>query len=438
MLVSSNITKGINGTIAIPGDKSISHRSIMIPSISNGTSEISNLLMSEDVMHTLNAFKAMGVQIDITQDRIIILGKGLNSLKEPKKKIYLGNSGTGARLLSGLLASQNFNSTLSGDKSLSVRPMKRIIEPLNLMGASIKSESGTLPINIFGKELKNINYKITVPSAQVKSGIIFAALNTKGKSIIKEVNITRDHTETMLRSFGANISVEKNSNINKITIEGKIELKSKNISVPSDLSSASFFIVAAIINKNSNIFLKNININSSRDGILRALKIMGAKIKITNKRLVNEELVADINVETSELSGCELDEDMSKLMIDEYPILSVAASFANSPSIFRGLKELRVKESDRLQLIKKNLDTCGVNCKIVNDDLFIYPGKKFNVIQKKIQTNFDHRIAMSFAIMGSAINTDLHIEDSESIKTSFPKFIEIYNKFGGNLKDKIV
>ena len=437
MLISANIKNGINGIVKIPGDKSISHRSIIIPSISNGVSEISNLLMSDDVMHTLNALKAMGVNIDILEDRIVITGKGLHSLKEPKKQIYLGNSGTSARLLTGLLSSQDFNSTLTGDESLSRRPMKRIIEPLQLMGAIIKSQSGNLPINIFSSKLKNINYEIKVPSAQVKSGIILAALNTSGKTIINETNITRDHTEIMLKSFGSNIQVEKKFNINKITVEGNIELKSKNLSIPSDLSSASFFIIAALINKNSNIYLKNININPSRDGILKALKKMGAKILLSKNRLVNEELVADLNIITSELNGCELDEDMSKLMIDEYPILAIAASFANSPSIFRGLKELRVKESDRLNLIQSNLNKCGVNCKINNDDLYIYPEKQFKVIDNIIKTNFDHRIAMSFAVMGSAIHTDLKIEDSDSIKTSFPNFIDIFNKSGGNLKNQI-
>ena len=434
MLISSNIKKGINGVIKIPGDKSISHRSIIIPSISNGISEISNLLMSDDVIHTLNALKAMGVNIDILKDRIVIIGKGLHSLKKPKRPIYLGNSGTSARLLAGLLSSQNFSSTLTGDESLSRRPMKRIIDPLKLMGAIIESQSGNLPMKIFTSNLKNINYEIKVPSAQVKCGIILAALNTPGKTIINERNITRDHTEIMLKSFGGNIQVEKVSNINKITVEGNIELKSKNLSIPSDLSSASFFIIAALINKNSNIFLKNININPSRDGILKALKKMGAKIIISKERLVNEEVVADLNIMTSELNGCELDEDMSKLMIDEYPILSIAASFANSPSIFRGLKELRVKESDRLNLIKTNLNKCGVNCKINDDDLFIYPEKQFKVNDNRIETNFDHRIAMSFAVMGSAIQTDLKIEDSDSIKTSFPNFIDIFNKSGGNLK----
>ena len=437
MLISSKISKGINGIIKIPGDKSISHRSIIIPSISNGVSEIFNLLMSDDVMHTLIAFKDMGVKIDILSDRIVIFGKGLQSLKKPKNSIYLGNSGTSARLLTGLLASQNFDSNLTGDNSLSSRPMKRIIKPLEEMGATIESTSGTLPVKILGQKLQNINYEIKIPSAQIKSGILLAALNTNGKTIINEKNITRDHTEIMLKSFGANIQVERGFNNTKITLVGKKELKSKNLSVPSDLSSASFFIVAALINKDSNIILENININSTRNGILKALDKMGANIKVINKRLLNEEVVGDISVKTSKLNGCELNEDMSKLMIDEYPILSVAASFANSPSIFRGLKELRVKESDRLELIKKNLNQCGISCEITNDDLFIYPKEKLDVNNNKIKTNFDHRIAMSFAIMGSALGADLKIEDSDSIKTSFPNFIEIFNKSGGNLKNKI-
>ena len=433
MLKSYKIVNSLNGEVLIPGDKSISHRSIIIPSISNGITEVSNLLMSEDVENTINAFKEMGVDIKKNRNNITIDGKGLNSLKKPVNVIYLGNSGTSARLLTGLLSSQNFSSCLTGDKSLSSRPMKRIIDPLMKMGADIKSDNGMLPIYINGKKLNNIKHEITIPSAQIKSGLIFASLNTEGQTTIKENNITRDHTEIMLKSFGADIDIKKNEHSKIITINGNQEMKSKNISVPSDLSSASFFIVAALINDNSNIKIKNININPTRDGIIKALKIMGAKIQITNKKILNEEVVADLEILSSNLSGCELNEDMSKLMIDEFPILSIAASFASSPSIFRGLSELKVKESDRLELIRYNLVNCGVNCKVEGDDLFIFPEKNYIVKNKNIRTDYDHRIAMAFSVMGSKLNNNLIIEDSNSIDTSFPNFIEKYNKVGGNL-----
>ena len=434
-MISDKINCGINGEIIIPGDKSISHRAIIIPSISNGISEISNLLKSEDVIHTLSAFKAMGVKIIEQNKKTIIVGKGLDSLKKPNKEIYLGNSGTSARLLTGLLSSQKFNTVLNGDKSLSSRPMDRIIDPLIKMNAQIESINKKLPLKIIGNELTNCNHIISIPSAQIKSGLILASLNTNGKTKIIENNITRDHTEIMLESFNADLEIYKDEKSKTIIVNGKKELNSKNIQVPSDLSSSAFFIVAALINSNSKIILKNINLNPTRDGVLRALKKMGAKITYQNKRLINYENVSDIIVESSILQGCELNQEMSKLMIDEYPILAVAASFAKSPSLFRGLNELRFKESDRLKLIELNLNRCGVYCEIRNDDLYIDPSKKMECINRKIKTEFDHRIAMAFTIMGSKIGR-LKIEDSISIKTSFPNFAETFNGCGGNIIEK--
>jgi 3-phosphoshikimate 1-carboxyvinyltransferase len=429
---SNKINDGIVGNIIIPSDKSISHRSIIIPSISVGISEVKNLLMSDDVIHTLNAFKAMGVKIEKKDKKIIIYGKGLNSLTKPNKNIYLGNSGTSARLLTGLLASQKFETILEGDNSLSSRPMARIMNPLKLMGAEFENVSETLPLKIIGKKLTKSTIEIEIPSAQIKSGLILAALNTEGVSHIIEKNITRDHTENMLKSFGADIKIDKNNNQTSIYIKGKKELKSNNIDVPSDLSSSAFFIIAALINKGSKINLNNININPSRNGILKALKKMGAKINIGNQRTISGEIVADLKVEYSELIGCELDSDMAKFMIDEYPILSIAAAFAKGKSIFRGLKELRFKESNRLELIRLNLVNCGCDCEIINDDLIIKPSEEYIPKNNKIRTDFDHRIAMSFAVMGSKVN-NLVIEDAESINTSFPNFVETFNNAGGNI-----
>ena len=431
-MITNKISSGINGTIKIPGDKSISHRSIIIPSISKGISEIENILMSDDVMHTLDAFKSLGVKIIKKNNKIIIHGMGLNSLSKAKKNIYLGNSGTSARLLTGLLASQPFITTLEGDKSLTSRPMKRIIDPLKIMGAKFDNKSGTLPLTIIGNKLKSSKIEIEIPSAQIKSGLMLAAINTKGVSKIVERNITRDHTENMLGSFGADMNIKKNGSETSIIINGKQELTSKNIDVPSDLSSSAFFIVAALINEGSKISMSNININPTRDGILKALKKMGANINIKNFRTLSGEIVADIDVEYSKLSGCELDAEMAKLMIDEYPILSVAAAFANGPSLFKGLKELKVKESDRLELIKLNLNNCGCECEVINDDLLIKPSKNYKLLDNNIRTDFDHRIAMAFTVMGSKIG-GLFIEDAESINTSFPNFINIFNNAGGNI-----
>jgi len=430
-MISNKISSGINGNVKIPGDKSISHRSIIIPSISRGISEVNNILMSDDVLHTLEALKALGVKIVKENNKLLIYGNGLNSLTKAKNNIYLGNSGTSARLLTGLLASQPFNTTIEGDKSLSLRPMNRIMDPLKLMGGKFDNTSGRLPLKIIGKKLKNSNINIEIPSAQIKSGLMLAAINTDGVSNIIEKNITRDHTENMLKSFGAEISIEKKGQETSIKINGKRELKSNNIDVPSDLSSSAFFIVAALINKGSKIFMNNININPTRDGILRALKKMGGKIKIKNHRTFSGEAVADLEVEYSELKGCELDSEIAKLMIDEYPILSIAAAFANGPSLFKGLGELKVKESDRLELIRLNLLRCGCECEVKDDDLLIKPSKLYIPTNLKIRTDFDHRIAMSFAIMGSKIG-NLLIEDTESINTSFPNFINIFNKTGGS------
>ncbi len=431
-MISHQISNGINGEVNIPGDKSISHRSIIIPSISNGICEINNILKSEDVLHTLNAFKSMGVRIDEYKNKVIVHGKGLNSLQEPKKEIYLGNSGTSARLLTGLLSSQKFRSVITGDQSLSKRPMKRISDPLSTMNAKIFTTDGSLPIVIEGTNLIPKDINLEIPSAQIKSGLLLAGLNINGETNITEYKVTRDHTETMLESFGANIEVKKIHNKKLIKIVGKKELTSKNICVPNDLSSSSFFIVSCLINKNSNLTLKNINNNPTRNGIILALKKMGAKISLFNERLDNNENVCDINVTSSELNGCELGPEFADLMIDEYPIVAIAASFANSPSIFRGLKELRVKESDRLKLILLNLKNLGVECKVENDDLYIFPSKHFNIKKNKIRTDFDHRIAMAFAIMGTRIGP-LEILDFESIKTSFPTFIDEINKLGGNI-----
>tara|TARA_Y100000590_G_C15732135_1_gene1017407 strand:- start:104 stop:1411 length:1308 start_codon:yes stop_codon:yes gene_type:complete len=435
VLTSSKISNGINGSAKVPGDKSISHRSIIIPSIAKGITEINNILQSDDVIKTINAFKLMGVKILEKKNNLTIFGNGLYSLSKPKTRINLGNSGTTTRLLIGLLSAQNFSSSLYGDKSLSNRPMGRIINPLVEMGAKIESRKNTLPIKIIGNNLKGIDYELDIASAQVKSGIALAALYSNNKTEIVEKNTTRDHTENMLKLFGANIQIKKINQNKHIIINGNKELKSKNISVPNDLSSAAFFIVAALINENSEIELKNINLNPTRCGFITAIKKMGAKILIKNKKENNGEIVGDINVKSSKLNGCELDKEMAKLMIDEFPILSIAASFASTPSRFKGLEELKVKESDRLELIRYNLENCGIFCKVENNDLFIDPTKKLDTKSNIIKTNSDHRIAMAFAIMGTKLGIKLKIQESEFIKTSFPNFQKEINSLGGRVSE---
>ena len=431
-MISHLITEGINGNPNIPGDKSISHRAIIIPSISNGICEINNILKSQDVLHTLNAFKALGVRIEENNNKIIIYGKGLNSLKEANGEIYLGNSGTSARLLTGLLSSQNFKSVLAGDTSLSNRPMKRISDPLIKMSAKISTTNGSLPLTIYGSNLIASNINLEIPSAQIKSGLLLASLNTSGETTITENKTTRDHTEIMLKSFGSNIKIKKIDNKKIIKIIGKKELISKNIDVPNDLSSSAFFIVCALINNNSHIMLRNVNNNPTRNGLILALLKMGANIQILNKRLNNNEQICDIAVQSSDLNGCDLGPEFADLMIDEYPILAIAASFANTPSVFRGLNELRVKESDRLKLILINLKNCGVECKEEDNNLFIYPSKSYSVNNNTIRTDFDHRIAMAFVVMGTKLGP-LNIEDAESINTSFPSFKDELNKIGGRV-----
>jgi len=313
--------------------------------------------------------------------------------------------------------------------------MGRIINPLKKMGACIESNNDKLPIIVRGKKLKGIKYELDIPSAQVKSGISLAALFIDDQTEIIEKNITRNHTEIMLKLFEANIEIKKINQNNHIFIRGNKELKPKNISIPSDLSSAAFLIVAALINENSKIEMKNINLNSTRSGFLTTIIRMGGQVIIKNKKEVNGEIVGDIHVKHSKLKGCELDKDMAKLMIDEFPILSIAASFANSPSIFRGLEELKIKESNRLELIRHNLENCGVYCEINNNNLLIDPTKKFDCKSNIIKTNTDHRIAMAFAIMGTKLGVNLKIQDSEYINTSFPGFNKEINSVGGSLSE---
>ena len=428
------VNKPLKGAVRIPGDKSISHRSIIISSISNGVIKIYNILESDDVKKTIQVFKSCGVNIKKDGNKMIVYGKGLHSLKNSKKKLYLGNSGTSARLIMGILSFQNFSYTLLGDKSLSSRPMGRIINPLKKMGAKIKSKNNRLPVKIFGKQsLIPIKYTLPIPSAQVKSGILLAGLSVSGRTVIKEKIPSRDHTEIMLKKFGAKINIIKKNKTKLISLRGGFELIPKNITVPGDFSSAAFLIVAALIIKDSFLKLKNININPMRTGLLKALRLMGGKIRVKNMRIISGEKIADIEVKYSKLNGCKLHSKNAPLMIDEYPILAIAASQADSKSKFYGLKELTVKESNRLLEISNNLKKFGIINDIKNNNLTITPTKNTKASIVKINSKGDHRMAMAFAVMGMVSSMGAEISEAEYINTSFPNFKKIFNSLGAKI-----
>lgn len=438
----SSRSKAITGSANIPGDKSISHRALMFGGMAIGETKITGLLEGEDVHCTANAMRQMGATIERCENGTWICnGVGIGGLKEPSNTLEMGNSGTSTRLLMGLVGGHNIQTTFSGDASLNRRPMNRVIKPLENMGITINSrENGRLPLTIKGpKTLQPIKYQLPIASAQVKSAILLAGLSAIGKTIVIEETPTRDHTENMLKYFGVNIEVENlDGNRQKISIEGQKDLIGTNIRVPSDPSSAAFPIVAALINKNSDITLKNILMNDRRIGLYKTLKEMGANIIYNNERTDSGEPICDITVKTSNtLQGIKVPENRVPSMIDEFPILSIAASFAKGSTYMSGLKELKVKESDRLLMMYNGLKSCGVDLEMGEDTLTIHgtgnppEGPDKNI---QIETALDHRIAMSFLILGTATNKPVIIDDATPIKTSFPNFIELMNSLGANLQ----
>jgi 3-phosphoshikimate 1-carboxyvinyltransferase len=440
-LISSKITSFISGEIEVPGDKSISHRTLIFASLANGSSKISNLLEGEDVLRTAEAMRRMGVEINRDSDRAWkINGSGVAGLMEPNDVLDMGNSGTAARLLMGLVTPFNFNSFFTGDSSLRKRPMQRVFEPLTSIGAKIISrKNNVLPAVIIGAdEPLPINYTMKVASAQVKSSILLAALNTPGTTTIIEPEKCRDHTEIMMRYLGLEIKVEEmeiNGKIgNKISYNGCQEFDAKDFIVPGDISSAAFIIVAALIIPNSKVRINNVGINPLRDGIIKTLKEMGGNIIIENQRLAAGEKVADLIVEYSQLKGIDIPALRAPEMIDEYPILAIAAANADGITKMNGLAELKVKESNRLNAIAEGLKNCGVEIKIGDDSLEVAGGLKQPKELVKIKTYMDHRIAMSFLIMGLKLENGVEIDDYSMINTSFPTFIQIFNKFGITFK----
>ena len=421
----------LSGSIQVPGDKSISHRSIMLGSIANGVTKVSGFLEGEDSLATLKAFQQMGVQIERKGSNITIHGVGKHGLKSTSKALNLGNSGTSIRLMSGLLSAQKFNSQLCGDESLSKRPMARVIEPLTMMGAKIDSQESKPPLSIIGNQkLSAINYTLPIASAQIKSSLLMAGLYADGETCIIENSKTRDHTEKMLRGFGYPVNTVNG----QISLKGGGELHACDIEVPSDISSAAFFIVAASIAKEADITLNAVNINPTRTGILDILNLMGANISLTNERLVAGELVADIRVCSAKLQGIDIPLDLVPLAIDEFPVIFIAASCASGETLLRGAKELRVKESDRIQVMADGLTTLGIENDVLEDGIRIQ-GSEFRKQNSVIKSHHDHRISMSFAIASSRSEYDIEIEGVDNVQTSFPNFVELSNKIGMNIEE---
>ncbi len=428
----------LKGDIEIAPDKSISHRSLIFAALGYGESKITGLLEGHDVLRTARALELMGIEIERGFDEEInkpvwtVQGRGVFGLTQAKDVLDMGNSGTAARLLAGLVSSRNMVSTFTGDESLRGRPMKRIFDPINEFGATITArDENYMPFTITGaKDPLPIDFEMKIASAQVKSAILLAALNTPGTTTIIESKKCRDHTEIMMKYLGLDIKVEQfGENGTKISYTGMQEFDAKDFEVPGDISSAAFIIVAALISKDSQIIIKNVGLNPLRDGIIVTLQEMGGNIELVNKREACGEIVADIRVSSSELKGVKVPASRAPSMIDEYPILSVAASFADGVTFMEGLEELKVKESNRLLMIAQNLEKCGVSLTMHDDALEVQGGVTQPQELIKIATSHDHRIAMSFYIMGLMLENGLEIDDSSMIATSFPNFLEIFSKF---------
>lgn len=416
-----NKVSKLNGTITVPADKSITHRAIMLSSFATGKSYINNYLKSDDCLMTMNAFKQMGVNIEQTENSLTITGVGINGLKNTVKEIYAGNSGTTTRLLSGVLAGQTFSSTITGDASLSKRPMKRVIEPLSLMGANITAkENNFLPMTISPKEtLKSISYASPVASAQVKSCILFAGLYADGTTTVTEPIKSRDHSERMFKTFGADISVDGLS----VSVKKCNRLYAQEVTVPCDISSAAFFIVAGLIVPNSNIKILNVNINKTRDGILTVLKSMGADIVLDNVRTVSGEDVADIEIKTSRLNSTSFGKEIVPSLIDEIPIIVLAATQAEGQTIISGAKELKVKESDRIHSVASQLNKMGADIKETDDGFIINGPTKLK--GATVDSFDDHRIAMMLSIAGLTAEGETEVLNSDCVKISFANFYEV-------------
>ena len=408
----------LKGEITVPGDKSISHRGIMLGALANGTTSITNFLKGADCLSTISCFQKMGIEIEETEREILVHGKGLHGLSAPTEILDAGNSGTTTRLISGILAGQNFSCDLTGDASIQKRPMKRIMTPLSMMGADITSvhNNGCAPLHIKGAPLKGISYQSPVASAQVKSCVLFAGLYADGKTSVTEPFLSRNHSELMLSSFGASVQTCGTT----ATIEPEPVLTAQKVEVPGDISSAAFFIAAGLLIPGSELLIKNVGINPTRDGILRVCKRMGANLELLNTRTQCGEPVADVLVKHSELNGTVIEGDLIPTLIDELPVIAVMAACANGETIIRNAEELKVKESNRLEIIVHHLSEMGCDITGTEDGMIIRGGKPLH--GTVLDSYLDHRIAMSFAVAGLVADGETEITNADCVNISYPGF----------------
>jgi len=430
-MISYFISPGgkLSGKFSVPGDKSISHRALMLAAIADGQSRIAGFLDGEDTLATMAAFKAMGVEIQHTsENEVLVNGVGKSGLSPPGKVLNLSNSGTSVRLLSGLLAGLGIECELTGDQSLMSRPMRRIIDPLQKMHALITcSEDGTLPIHIKGGAcLTAIDFEMPVASAQLKSSLLLAGLSAKGRTRIHETVATRDHTERMLKQFAYQVECAGNT----ISLEGGGTLRGTSIEVPADISSAAFFMVGACIAEDSDIIIENVGINPNRDAIIHILREMGADITLLNEKLVSGEPIADIQVRTSELHGIDIPESRVPVAIDELPVIMVAAAYAKGVTRLTGAGELRIKESDRITAMSEGLQTLGIEVEEKEAGMTVTGG---TIAGGEVNSFTDHRIAMAFSIAGLNAKAPITIKDCINVETSFPGFVDIAKNVGLDL-----
>lgn len=419
--------RSLKGKIQMPGDKSISHRAVMLGSLAEGTTEITNFLQGADCLSTIECFQKMGVRIENTPEKITIYGKGLHGLKKPKGTLYTGNSGTTTRIISGILAGQEFVTTLNGDATIQKRPMNRIIEPLSMMGASITSINGNgcAPLFIIGQPLTGIHYQSPVASAQVKSSVLLAGLYAEGETSVTEPVLSRNHTEIMLNYFGAKVKSEGTT----ASVSENPVLEGQRVCVPGDISSAAYFIAAGLLVPNSEILIKNVGINETRAGILKVVKDMGGNVEILNVRR-NGEPTADLFVHSSSLHGTTIEGDIIPTLIDELPVIAIMGAFAEGKTVIRDAAELKVKESDRIAIMVENLSALGCEIEALPDGMIIHGGKTLHTAT--VDSCYDHRIAMSFAIAALCIDGGVDIKGAEVVSISYPKFFEDLQKLQGS------
>lgn len=418
----------LRGELTVPGDKSISHRSIMLGSLAKGTTEVTGFLQGADCLSSIACFQKMGIEIENnpSTNTVRIHGKGLHGLTAPAAILDVGNSGTTTRLMSGILAAQPFTSTVDGDASIRKRPMGRIMKPLSLMGASFHSleKEECAPFTVSGGHLHGIHYDSPVASAQVKSAILLAGLYAEGTTSVTEPALSRNHTELMFESFGVDIRSEGTT----ATVRPATELHAQHIEVPGDISSAAYFIVAGLITPNSEITIRNVGINPTRDGILTVCRNMGADITLSNAKQDVGEPVADITVRTSSLHGCTIEGDIIPKLIDEIPVIAIMAAFADGTTTIKDAQELKVKESNRIDVMVDNLSAMGVDIEATDNGMIIHGGKPLHAAT--IDSRLDHRIAMSFAIAGGLADGDTEILGAECVNISYPTFYEDLQKLG--------